>query len=209
VPPTRLRPGIPRDLETICLRCLQKDPRRRFTNASALADDLDRFLNGSPVLARPVSTFEHFGRWCRRNPRIAVLAATVLVLLITMVATSTVFAAQLARAHGAAVAAFHGECQKSLELLSDKERAKLVAERATSEARLAHEQIARARNALALLLTQVRSLEDRPDLLEAKRNLLKSVRAVMDDLATEERTSATPADPGLADIPHRHAGDLD
>src|SRR5208337_3031975 len=91
VPPTRLQPEIPRDLETICLKCLQKEPHRRYPDAGALAVDLERFLEGRPVLARPVSAFEHLGRWCRRNRRVAVLGAAVLALLVTVATTSIVF----------------------------------------------------------------------------------------------------------------------
>jgi serine/threonine-protein kinase len=182
VPPTRLRPGVPRDLETICLKCLQKEPRRRYADADALADDLDRFLDGRPVLARPISHVEHLGRWCRRNPRVAILAAAVLVLLVTVVTTSIAFAAHLARAHRAAIAAFRGECQKSLELLSDKQHAELSAEQATRQSRLAQDQATRARDALAGLLLRVRSLEDRPDLLDAKRELLRKATAALDAL---------------------------
>jgi serine/threonine-protein kinase len=206
VPPTRLRPGVPRDLETICLKCLQKEAQRRYVDAEALADDLDRFLDGRPVLARPVSTVEHLGRWCRHNPRIAVLSAAVVVLLVTVVITSIAFAAHLARAHGAALAAFRGECEKSLELLSDKQRAELAMEQATRETRLAHDQAARARDALAALLARVRSLEDRPDLVDAKRDLLRTATAALDALASEDRTPAALADPDLADTLPRQAG---
>src|SRR5262249_37894971 len=57
-PPRRLQPSVPHDLQTICLKCLQKDPRRRYTTAAALAEDLDRFLARRPILARPATLLE-------------------------------------------------------------------------------------------------------------------------------------------------------
>src|SRR5207245_1199807 len=75
VPPRRLQPKLPRDLETICLKCLEKTPARRYTNATALADDLRRFLANEPIQARRVRIWERAHKWARRRPAAAALVA--------------------------------------------------------------------------------------------------------------------------------------
>ena len=92
VPPSRLQPGLPRDLETICLKCLQKEPRLRYSSAAALAEDLRRFLAQEPILARRAGQFERLYRWSVRNPAIASLTAAVAVLLVALAAGATVYA---------------------------------------------------------------------------------------------------------------------
>jgi serine/threonine protein kinase/tetratricopeptide (TPR) repeat protein len=76
---------IPRDLETITLKCLQKDPDQRYRTAQALGDDLKRWLNGEPIEARRVSNVERAWRWCRRNPVVTTLSGAVGVLIIVSI----------------------------------------------------------------------------------------------------------------------------
>ena len=76
-PPRRLNDKIPRDLETITLKCLAKEPARRYETAGALAADLRRYLRGEPILARPLNRLERLWRWAKRNPRVAALSAAL------------------------------------------------------------------------------------------------------------------------------------
>ncbi len=79
IPPTQLVRRLPRNLEVIALKCLQKKPSSRYESAANLADDLERFLNGEPILARPMRTWERTARWLRRRPAIAVMIVATLL----------------------------------------------------------------------------------------------------------------------------------
>jgi tetratricopeptide (TPR) repeat protein/tRNA A-37 threonylcarbamoyl transferase component Bud32 len=95
VPPSRLEPKTPRDLETVCLKCLQKDPQRRYSSARELADDLLRFLDGLPIRARPVSRIERTLKWVRRRPGAAALLGGAVVLVLVLVGLGVAYNAEL------------------------------------------------------------------------------------------------------------------
>ncbi|MFO0881560.1 MAG: serine/threonine-protein kinase [Gemmataceae bacterium] len=105
--PRALQPGVDRDLETVCLKCLEREPERRYESAAALADDLGRWLRGEPVAARPVGRTERAWRWAKRHPLPAILLS-ILVLLtlgagttITLLWRNAVASAEQARQNAA------------------------------------------------------------------------------------------------------------
>jgi len=85
VPPAQLNPKVPRDLETICLKCLRKDPAQRYATALELAEDLRRFQAGEPIQAQPVDWFERLAKWARRRPALAALSGGLLAAPLALI----------------------------------------------------------------------------------------------------------------------------
>ncbi|MGH7193948.1 MAG: serine/threonine-protein kinase, partial [Candidatus Saccharimonadales bacterium] len=119
VAPRQLNADVPRDLETIALKCLQKEPHKRYAQASDLADELRRFLRGEPIHARPIGRTERAWRWCRRNRSVAGLAASVVVALLAGAGVSTYFAIE---AHYRALDASHSAAAAQAAEAREKQR---------------------------------------------------------------------------------------
>ena len=111
--PRAVNPLVPRDLETICLQCLEKNPARRYPSAEALAEDLARFLQGRPIAARRASAARRLWRWCRIHPALSSAAASALVALVLIAVLSASAATRLRRERDAAREALRDACIES------------------------------------------------------------------------------------------------
>lgn len=176
VAPRRLRPDVLRELEAICLKCLEKAPTRRYATAMALADDLERFLAGEPVLAQPIGQVERVTRWCRRNPLVAALSAAVAVSLVCVAVVTSVGYVRVRSALDREAE----QRQVAFSALDAEENQRQRAEQnATSAARERDRAEKNLREALAAVdeyLTQVSEsrLFDEPGMQPLRRELLGS-----------------------------------
>jgi serine/threonine protein kinase/Flp pilus assembly protein TadD len=130
---------IPHDLETICLKCLRKDPQQRYGSAELLAEDLERWRNGEPILARPVGAAEKAWRWCRRRPVVAGLLLAVLIALVVGLVVSNWFYLREKAARQQAVAA-QQEAQTIVQFLTEDVLLQATPEQNSREKQLTLEQ---------------------------------------------------------------------
>ena len=130
----KLDARIPRDVETICLKCLEKDPARRYQSAAELSADLRRWLTGHPIEARPVSRTERAWRWCHRNPAVASLSATVMLVLLTGMAVSSFFALQSAARNRDLLSETTRANKKADEALANAKKTQIEKDRADAKA---------------------------------------------------------------------------
>jgi tRNA A-37 threonylcarbamoyl transferase component Bud32 len=166
VPPTQLNAKVPRDLETICLKCLCKDPARRYRTAQDLAEDLRRYQVGEPIVARPASVLEKAVKWARRKPSQAIAVAVSLLAAVTLLVGGLAFTLELQKARDnaeeqAEIAHHEGQAAKQARD-AEKQRA--------GELALALQKTAAAENA-----ERQRGKELQGALTESQRNLANSV----------------------------------
>jgi tetratricopeptide (TPR) repeat protein len=164
VPPGRLQPHLPHDLQTICLKCLEKEARRRYATGAELAADLRRFLNGEPISARPVGRLEKAAKWARRNPAKAALAAVSGLAVILLAAGVVWLRAEVERAEA-------GEQKASQE----RERAETNERRAARQRSRADANYRAARGALQKMLERLndQGVAGVPRLREMRRGMLE------------------------------------
>jgi len=171
VPPSRLQPTVPRDLETICLRCLQKEPRKRYAGTSELAEDLRRFQFGEPILARPVGKIERVWRWCKRNPKIAGLSGIVAALLVVV----SVFL----------VSSFFRAAREQKAIDKERQLAEDRFEQATAAIRVGDQRQAQAlldyANPLLESAEQLREIRDRLAERRSQVQVLSEFKKLVDD----------------------------
>ncbi|MBL9125583.1 MAG: protein kinase [Planctomycetaceae bacterium] len=172
--PRTVRRGIPRDLETIVLKAAAHEPTQRYSSAAALADDLNRFLAGRPVLARPLGPWGRFWRWRRRNPVVAGLASLLLLVLLTSLPIVTW---QWRRA------------ERNFQLAAEMERTALAhAADAVHQRDRAEQNFLRARQAVDDYLTTIseNNLLDVPTLEPVRVELLSRARAFYEGFVADE-----------------------
>jgi serine/threonine-protein kinase len=188
--PARLRPGLSRDLATICLKCLEKDPARRYDSAAELAEDLRRFAAGEAIRARPVGRPEQLWRWCRREPALAALALALVVGLLG-VATQWL----RAESHLKEALRQHGRAETNLtDALQQRNRAEHNARKEVAARRRAQGRFDAAMTALGNVenITKDAALLREPRLEGLRARLLQTALDFYQELQSSLEEDASP-----------------
>lgn len=184
--PSSINKKVPRDLEVICLKCLEKDPNRRYGSAQEVADDLHRWLNGEPIVARPVNAVARSWMWCKRRPALAALGGALAAAIIAGVI---------------------GIAWQWHQAVFQRNAAVVARDDAQKNAQLASTQATLALSTIQDLITEVQSKLTLPDLYEVKMALLKNaqshieaVAGVYDKSNSSKEATALAIDMALANI---------
>jgi eukaryotic-like serine/threonine-protein kinase len=183
VAPSQFQPNTPRDLETICLKCLEKDIARRYPDVLALAEDLRRFRAGEKTVARPVSDPERLWRWCKRNRRVAKLSAAVALLLLIVAAGSAIAAVVVGRQNTLLAEANRLADEKRQEAERKRQEAVAAARAANEQNRIAVDAEVELVRLLDGKLRDVPVIEnEREPMLDKAITRLKDAARAMTDL---------------------------
>jgi serine/threonine protein kinase/tetratricopeptide (TPR) repeat protein len=182
-PPRKFNPDIPRDLETVVLKAIEREPGRRYPTAAALATDLKRFVEDKPIGARRVSARERLWRWCRRNPALAGLAGGVAFLLLVLTVGASLAAVHFQHLAGQEHAARESEARQRQQAVEAREAAEAAGKKeaeqrakAVAAQQLAEKNFQEARRAIEELLTRVSEgrLKKVPGMQPLRKELLES-----------------------------------
>lgn len=194
VAPSKLQTGLDKDLETICLKALEKDTSKRYASAAEFADELQRFVDGTPIIARPITSRERLWKWCKRNPRVATLSGLAASLLMCLL-------------FGGIISAI---------VINQKKKAEQVARAEAEEnAKLADDQAELAIDSTRLILYEAKEFfESKPELRPLRENMIGSILEGVERLHTDryahdvQGTFAASADSQLGQI-YYEAGAFD
>ena len=162
--PRQLNTKTPRDLETICLKCLDKQPHQRYGTAALLADDLSRFLANKPIHARPVGRLERVARWARREPKVAMLTMTAAFLLVAGAIVSTLLAIEAEK---------RANSERTQRALVERRETEANEARKLAEQREADAIVAKAAEATAKNLAEERFKESHWHLYQSRMQLMR------------------------------------
>lgn len=189
VMPRNLQPDVPVDLETICMKSLQKDPSARYGSCAELAADLRRYLNGEPIMARPISAMERLWRWCRRNPKVAI-PSSLAVLSITITAIVASWAWSETSAQAMIIA------KERDNVRDERDKVKEQRDEAERQKKIANDQRDEAERQRVRANEQTKLAEENRKAAEAQAvEALKSIQLVVTEIDSKLATQ-----PGSGDL---------